>query len=162
MTFTPAVREDIQGTNIPISSQVRTPSTDGKPGSIPGWGTNKIDNDMLNIESRIQQGCVRWFRLQYPKYAGLLYAIPNGGYRNAVTGAILKAEGALAGVADLFLSVPNRYYHGFYIEMKKPKGRQQESQKAFQKAVEEQSYKYSLCYSLDEFMQLINGYLKEV
>ncbi len=116
---------------------------------------------MLNIESRIQQASVRWFRLQYPKYAGLLYAIPNGGYRNAVTGAILKAEGALAGVADLFLSVPNRYHHGFYIEMKKPKGRQQESQKVFQKAVEAQGYKYALCYSLDEFMQLVNDYLKE-
>lgn len=117
---------------------------------------------MLNIESRIQQASVRWFRLQYPKYAGLLYAIPNGGYRNAVTGAILKAEGALAGVADLFLSVLNRYHHGFYIEMKKPKGRQQESQKAFQKAVEAQGYKYALCYSLDEFMQLVNDYLKEI
>lgn len=114
---------------------------------------------MLNIESRIQQACVRWFRLQYPKYAGLLYAIPNGGYRNAVTGAILKAEGALAGVADLFLAVPNRHYHGFFIEMKQPKGRQQESQKRFQKAVEEQGYKYSLCYSLEEFMELVNEYL---
>ena len=116
---------------------------------------------MLNIESRIQQGCVRWFRLQYPEYAGLLYAIPNGGKRNAVTGAILKAEGALAGVADIFLSVPNRFYHGLYIEMKKPKGRQQESQKLFQQAVESQGYKYSLCYSLDEFMELVKMYLKD-
>lgn len=116
---------------------------------------------MLNIESRIQQGCVRWFRLQYPEYAGLLYTIPNGGKRNAVTGAILKAEGALAGVADIFLSVPNRFYHGLYIEMKKPKGRQQESQKQFQQAVESQGYKYSLCYSLDEFMELVKMYLKD-
>ncbi len=115
---------------------------------------------MLNIESRIQQGCVRWFRLQYTEYAGLLYAIPNGGFRNKITGAILKAEGALAGVADLFLSVPNRFYHGLYIEMKKPKGRQQESQKLFQQAVEAQGYKYALCYSLDEFIAIINEYLK--
>lgn len=115
---------------------------------------------MLNIESRIQQGCVRWFRLQYPEYAGLMYSIPNGGKRNAVTGAIMKAEGALAGVADLFLSVPNRFYHGLYIEMKKPKGRQQEPQKCFQLAVEAQGYKYSLCYSIDEFMELVKEYLK--
>ena len=150
---------DSRKDGIPISSHGRTPSTDGKPGSIPGWGTNKIENDMLNIESRIQQACVRWFRLQYPKYAGNLFSVPNGGYRNAVTGAILKAEGALAGVADLFLAVPNRSYAGFFIEMKKPKGRQQESQKRFQKAVEEQGYKYSLCYSLEEFMELVNEYL---
>jgi len=115
---------------------------------------------MLNIESRIQQACVRWFRLQYPRYAGLLYAIPNGGARNAVTGAILKAEGVRAGVADLFLSVPNRFYHGLYIEMKKPRGRQQETQKDFQREVEAEGYRYALCYSLDEFINLVKGYLQ--
>lgn len=115
---------------------------------------------MLNIESRIQQGCVRWFRLQYPEYSTNFFSIPNGGLRSKVTGAILKSEGALAGVADLFLSVPNRFYHGLYIEMKKPKGRQQESQKLFQQAVEAQGYKYALCYSLDEFIAIINEYLK--
>lgn len=114
---------------------------------------------MQNIESKIQQGCVRWFRLQYPRYAGLLYAVPNGGARNAVTGANMKAEGVLPGVADLFLSVPNRFYHGLYIEMKQPKGRQQESQRRFQQAVESQGYKYSLCYSLDDFMGVVNDYL---
>lgn len=115
---------------------------------------------MQNIESKIQQACVRWFRLQYPKYAGNLFSVPNGGYRNAVTGAILKAEGALAGVADLFLAVPNRFYSGLFIEMKQPKGRQQESQKRFQKAVEAEGYRYALCYSLDEFISLIKGYLQ--
>lgn len=100
--------------------------------------------------------------MQYPQYRGVFFSVPNGGYRNAVTGAILKAEGALAGVADLFLAVPNRYHHGLFIEMKQPKGRQQETQKAFQKAVEAQGYKYALCYSTDEFMQLVNDYLKEV
>lgn len=114
---------------------------------------------MQNIESKIQQGCVRWFRLRYPRYAGNLFSVPNGGYRNAVTGAILKAEGALAGVADLFLAVPNRFYAGLFIEMKRPKGRQQESQRRFQQAVESQGYKYSLCYSLDDFMVVVNDYL---
>ena len=61
---------------------------------------------MRNIESQTQQACVRYFRLQYPRYAGCFFSVPNGGRRDTVTGAILKAEGALAGVADLFLSVP--------------------------------------------------------
>ena len=51
---------------------------------------------MNNAESRLQQACVRWVRYQYPDL--VVYAIPNGGKRNAVTGAILKAEGVLAGV----------------------------------------------------------------
>lgn len=36
----------------------------------------------------------------------LLFAIPDGGRRDAVTGAHLKAEGVRAGVPDMFLAVP--------------------------------------------------------
>ena len=98
-------------------------------------------------------------RLQYPRYAGCFFSVPNGGRRDTVTGAILKAEGALAGVADLFLSVPNNVHHGLYVEMKTRKGRQQDSQKAFQKAVEAQGYRYEICRSLDDFIALIKDYL---
>ena len=70
---------------------------------------------MQNIESKIQQACVRWFRLQYPKYAGNLFSVPNGGYRNAVR---------------------------------------------FQKAVEAEGYRYALCYSVEEFINLVKGYLQ--
>lgn len=114
---------------------------------------------MRNIESQTQQACVRYFRLQYPRYAGCFFSVPNGGRRDTVTGAILKAEGALAGVADLFLSVPNNVHHGLYVEMKTRKGRQQDSQKAFQKAVEAQGYRYEICRSLDDFIALIKDYL---
>lgn len=114
---------------------------------------------MRNIESQTQQACVRYFRLQYPRYAGCFFSVPNGGRRDTVTGAILKAEGALSGVADLFLSVPNNVHHGLYVEMKTRKGRQQDSQKAFQKAVEAQGYRYEICRSLDDFIALIKDYL---
>ena len=116
---------------------------------------------MRNIESQIQIACVNWFRLQYPKHIKNLFSIPNGGFRNKVTGAILKKEGALSGVADLELTIPNKFYHGLFIEMKQPKGTQQESQKEFQKAVEFQGYKYVICKSLEEFMNVINNYLKD-
>ena len=33
-------------------------------------------------ESQIQRSCLRWFRLQYPQYALLCFAVPNGGARN--------------------------------------------------------------------------------
>ena len=117
---------------------------------------------MRNIESQTQQACVRYFRLQYPRYAGCFFSVPNGGRRDTVTGAILKAEGALAGVADLFLSVPNNVHHGLYVEMKTRKGRQQDSQKAFQKAVEAQGYRYEICRSLDDFITLIKDYLYQM
>ena len=92
---------------------------------------------MKNIESKIQIACVNWFRYQYPQFRKLLFSVPNGGVRNSITGAILKAEGALSGVSDLILLIPNKHYASLCIEMKQPKGVQRDSQKEWQKAVEE-------------------------
>lgn len=47
---------------------------------------------MRNEESKLQQSCITWFRLQYPRLAKLLFAVPNGSRRDVVTGAILKRE----------------------------------------------------------------------
>lgn len=44
-------------------------------------------------ESHLQRQCVAWFRLQYPKLARLLFAVPNGGGRSKVEAGIMKAEG---------------------------------------------------------------------
>lgn len=48
---------------------------------------------MRNEESKLQQSCITWFRLQYPRLEKLLFAIPNGSRRDVVTGAILKRDG---------------------------------------------------------------------
>ena len=113
-----------------------------------------------HTESQLQKSCVMWFRLQYPKLRSLLFAVPNGGARSAVTGAILKAEGVLAGVADLLLLVPSREYHGLCIEMKTAKGRQSTTQKQWERAVTLQGYKYIVCRSFADFVEQIKGYLK--
>lgn len=117
---------------------------------------------MKDIEHQTQCACVRWFRYQYPNLAMLLYAIPNGGARDRVTGAKLKAEGVVAGVADLFLSVPRCGFHGMYIEMKAGKNTQTESQKEFQRSVESEGYLYKVIRSFDEFMQEVEDYLRNV
>lgn len=114
---------------------------------------------MRHTESSLQKACVRWYRLQYPRLRSLLFAVPNGGARSAVTGAILKSEGVVAGVADLLLLVPSKDYHGLCIELKTAKGRQSARQKMWQDAVEAQGYRYALVRSFDEFRALINGYI---
>jgi hypothetical protein len=116
---------------------------------------------MRHIESNIQTVCVTWFRLQYKRLAPLLFAVPNGGARNRVEAAIMKGEGVLAGVSDLLFLYPSGQYHGLCIEMKAPDGRQRDSQKEWQKAVEEQGYKYILCYGIEEFQTKIKEYLYE-
>lgn len=113
-------------------------------------------------EHRLQASCVRLFRLRYPQYAKLLFAIPNGGRRDAITGARLKDEGATAGVSDLIFLKPNRFYGSLCIEMKAKGGRQQDTQKEWQKAVEGAGNKYVVCRSVEEFMKSINDYLKDL
>lgn len=111
-------------------------------------------------EHRIQCACVQWFRMEFPKYRKLLFAVPNGGARSAREGKSLKDEGVLAGVADLFLSVPNKQFHGLYVELKTAKGKQQANQKEFEEAVKGQGYEYIVCHSFSEFMGTIVGYLR--
>lgn len=114
---------------------------------------------MRHDESNLQIACVRWFRLQYPSIAPLLFSVPNGGRRDAVTGAILKAEGAVAGVSDLLLLFSNGVHHGLCIEMKTEKGKQSDAQKEWQKAVEAVGYKYAVVRSFEQFADLIDDYI---
>lgn len=115
---------------------------------------------MTHEESNIQRWCVFWFRRQYPRLARVLFAVPNGGARSRVTAAILKAEGVVAGVADLLLLVPSGQYHGLCIEMKTGRGRQQQTQKEWQREVEAQGYKYTVCRSVEEFRDTVSAYLR--
>lgn len=117
---------------------------------------------MNHNESLIQKQCVTWFRLQYADIALLLFAVPNGGGRSRIEAAIMKGEGVTAGVADLLLLHPNSEHHGRCIEMKTAKGKQQDSQKRFQRKVEAYGYRYEIVRSLDEFMNVIRDYLSKV
>ena len=112
-------------------------------------------------EHRIQCACVRWFRLQYPQLKGRLFAVPNGGRRDAITAAKLKAEGVIAGVSDLILLKSNHDYGALLIEMKTLKGRQRDSQKQWQNLVcADREYKYVVCHSFDDFKREVDDYLK--
>lgn len=116
---------------------------------------------MRTEEHNIQVACVRWFDYEYPNHKNLLFAIPNGGHRNKVVACKLKAEGVRAGVADMFLSVQANGFPGVYIEFKTRTGRQQESQRVFQSAVEAQGYRYVIVRSFDEFQKVINKTLNQ-
>ena len=110
-------------------------------------------------EHRIQVACVNCFRLKWPNHASALFAVPNGGRRDKATGGKLKAEGALAGVSDLLLLVARGDFHGLCIEMKKPGGKQQPSQRQWQRDMEARGYKYIICHSVDEFNAETDDYL---
>jgi hypothetical protein len=124
--------------------------------------TSKHRKRPTDEEHRIQCACVRWFSLQYPRLHGRLFAVPNGGRRDATTAAKLKAEGVVAGVADLILLKSNRDYGALLIEMKTLKGRQRDSQKAWQNIVcADSEYKYVVCRSFDDFKREVDDYLNK-
>ena len=126
---------------------------------------------MKHEESKLQQACVKWFRYQYPSFARLLFAIPNGGARDKATGSLLKAEGVVAGVPDLFLARPSRsdsdlvidcdnvFYCGLFIEMKAPGGKVTPRQAEMHKLLTAQGYEVAVCRTFDEFKETIENYL---
>ena len=71
-----------------------------------------------------------------------VFAIPNGGRRDAVTGRKLKDEGVLAGVADLEILLPDG--KAVFVELKTPWGVQSDAQKAFENEVKLRGYTYLL------------------
>lgn len=112
-------------------------------------------------EHHIQCECVKYFNLQYPRLRGRLFAVPNGGRRDEKTAAKLKAEGVVAGVADLILLKSNRDYGALLIEMKTRKGRQRDSQKQWEETVcADGEYKYVVCRSFDDFKREVDDFLK--
>lgn len=111
-------------------------------------------------EHDLQVSCVNWFRLMYPDYAKLLFAIPNGGYRTPTTARYMKAEGQQSGVPDMMLAVPRHKSHGLWIEMKNGKaGRVSENQTEMMKQLWNQGYECRIARSIDDFMNIIQEYL---
>ncbi len=86
----------------------------------------------------------------------LLFAIPDGGRRDAVTGAHLKAEGVRAGVPDMFLAGPRQNAPGLFPELKKQKGgRVSENRKTMHEALSQAGYPVCICRGWDEAKRAI-------
>ena len=130
---------------------------------------------MAMEESYLQQQCVAWFKFQYPKYANALIHVPNEGKRNTrmvytkygtkvvcSSGARLKAEGMVAGVADLLLLVPSEDYGCLAIEMKTQNGKLSDSQNDWKKVCEYAGNKYVVCRSFEDFMCEVVDYMKTI
>ena len=113
---------------------------------------------MKTTEHDIQVNCVNYFRLRYPK--GLIYAIPNGGQRNVIVASKLKAEGVLSGVPDLCIPIAKKGYNGLYIELKNGKdGKLSDNQKTIMSKLQNEGYRCEVCWSFDEFRNVVDNYM---
>ena len=108
-----------------------------------------------------QATLIQWCNLQSCKSSELklIFAIPNGGYRNKAEARKLKATGTKSGVPDLFLPVPRSPKHGLFIEMKVGRNKCTDNQKKWIRNLLEQGYEVKVCYSCEEAIQVIKKYL---
>ena len=102
-----------------------------------------------------------WAAMNLDKYPELkwMHAIPNGGYRNKIEAARLKAAGVKAGVSDIFLPVSRGAYHGCYIEMKRPGEKASIKQLEFGGYVRSKGYFFSVCDHWEKAVEEIKAYL---
>lgn len=117
-------------------------------------------------EHDLQVSCVTWFRNRYRRFADHLFAIPNGASLNgdakarAIQWRKLEAEGAMPGVADLFLAIPSGDLAGLWIEMKTEKGTQSKVQKQFEMNMLRAGFGYCLARNREEFQRVVSRYLE--
>lgn len=117
-----------------------------------------------NTEHAHQVAVFMWAALpeQQKAYPELRYmfAIPNGGKRDKITAANLKAEGVKPGVPDIFLPIPKGPWHGLFIEMKKTKDYViSEDQLKWSKYLFEADYCDLYCFSFAEAKRNIIEYM---
>jgi hypothetical protein len=94
------------------------------------------------------------------------FAVPNGGLRNKVQAAKLKAEGVKPGVPDVFLPYPCGQYAGLWLEFKKPgfenrkNGGLSTDQIRWRQYLESCHYEYKVVYSWLQAVDCTIEYLK--
>ena len=105
---------------------------------------------------------IRWCKLSASQYPDLLkiFAVPNGGLRNAIVAKKLKAEGVVAGIPDLILPVAKNGYHGLFIELKTEKGKPSPAQKDRIKQLIADGYFAVICYGWAEARVVLKNYLE--
>lgn len=104
---------------------------------------------------------MRLVRLHESRYPALrlLFAVPNGGARNKIVAAKLKAEGVRAGVPDYLLPVPAENFIGLAIELKTLTGYPSREQKDWIAALREQGWRAEVCRGADAAWRVVCEYI---
>ena len=122
----------------------------------------------MRNEHELQKACIQlwdWkLAAKYGQPKQALFAIPNGGARNKITGAKLKAEGVRKGIPDLFLSVPSipgwECYNGMYMELKVGRNKLSPEQLEFKDYCQKEDfYRFMIIRTVDEFEEAIHLHL---
>lgn len=132
----------------------RMPSRSGakRPTDYEGQTQTKIFNWLAGEEQR------------GGAFSGLnsvTYHVPNGGQRHAAVAGKLKAQGARAGVVDIFCDIARGGYYGLRIELKADKPHNAElsaRQLARMEIMEREGYCVLLCVGYDQAVEALMAY----
>lgn len=113
-------------------------------------------HNLMN-EHNHQKIVVSWVRKHFPGIP--FFSIPNGGWRDPVVGARLRAEGLLPGVPDLFLAQPSGQANGLFIEMKSKSGRVGGAQKILHEQLREAGYEVEVPVGWKAAIESVQRYL---
>ena len=91
-----------------------------------------------------------------------VFSVPNGGKRGAKEAYFLKLEGCSPGVPDLCVPIPNKNYHGLFIEMKYGKNKPTQYQKEWIEYLNSVGYFAVVCYGAEQAIKAIKKYISEV
>lgn len=108
-------------------------------------------------ESAIQKAVFKWVRMR-KDLEDLVFKIPNEGKRTASYGRRMREEGMLAGVFDIFVSIPNHGFHGMWLELKSKQGKLSLMQHRFKRKQESMGYFCVVCYDVDEAIENLVWY----
>lgn len=130
----------------------------------PGFRGSQWDNNGMPVptEHTEQKTLFEWWNTRAPlELRPLLFAIPNGGRRNARTGRMLRDEGVRRGVPDIFLACPRPPFAGLWIELKRRKGgRVQKEQLEMLLLLQSNGYVAQVCHGWEDARGCICDYLR--
>ncbi len=114
-------------------------------------------------EDEEQEALFDWAAAEPRPILRLMFAIPNGGFRNKATAVRMKRTGTKAGVPDIFLPVPAGRWHGLFIEMKRTKGGSvSKAQRDMLYALRAQGYRCAVCKGFEDARRVILDYIERI
>lgn len=90
--------------------------------------------------------------------ARLCFAVPNGGKRDPITAARLKAEGVKAGVPDVVYPVPRASWCGLFMELKAGNGRTSDDQDEWHTLLRQCGHAVAVCWGWQMARQCFRDY----
>lgn len=111
----------------------------------------------MNIrrEERIHKDILAYLRVTLPHGWRVIHC-PNGGSRNVIEAAKLKAMGTTAGVPDLMILGPKGFTG--WLEVKAPKGRLSQAQRHFIDSLQDMEHPVAIVHSIDEAREIVRAW----